>query len=430
MKDQVIFRPTENIYASKPRYEVFDGFRGVAAYAVVFFHLSSKFSPHGFLAVDFFYILSGYVISYAYDEKWDRMSLSHFYKRRLIRLHPMIVFGHILGIFGIFLHANMGIDELFQPTLASKISIWKFFLSFFLGFFLLPTPSIINPFKNNMMFPFNSIWTLFYEYIGNILYSLIFRFCKTLILGILCVLSALLTINYALNINAFNLLEIRKKYTMNGGNHFDFSSFIIGFTRLFYPLLIGMFLRRLGWKIKIPFAFWIGSIILIIIFFLPALNTPVIGRGIYELICVLLIFPIIILIGAGSSSLDDSNIVCKFLGDISYPLFASHYPTLLILKDLAQKEKNKKMFNYVISIIGMIILVTFIAYSIVTLLEIPIRKWLSNKFLKRGETMKKKNSKENDLSENITNNKSHNINSLNTNYDNNDDNDEKDKLLK
>ena len=80
--------------ASKPRYEILDGLRGVAAMIVVAFHLLETYSKgpayqvlnHGYLAVDFFFVLSGFVIGYAYDDRWNRMSLKGFFKRRLVRL--------------------------------------------------------------------------------------------------------------------------------------------------------------------------------------------------------------------------------------------------------------------------------------------------------------------------------------------------------
>ena len=85
--------------ASKPRYEILDGLRGVAALIVVAFHLFETYSGgqafqilnHGYLAVDFFFVLSGFVIGYAYDDRWNRMTIRDFFKRRLIRLHPMVV---------------------------------------------------------------------------------------------------------------------------------------------------------------------------------------------------------------------------------------------------------------------------------------------------------------------------------------------------
>ena len=91
--------------ASKPRYEILDGLRGVAAMIVVAFHLLETYSKgpayqvlnHGYLAVDFFFILSGFVIGYAYDDRWKRMTVREFVTRRFIRLHPMVVIGAVIG---------------------------------------------------------------------------------------------------------------------------------------------------------------------------------------------------------------------------------------------------------------------------------------------------------------------------------------------
>jgi peptidoglycan/LPS O-acetylase OafA/YrhL len=90
---------------SKPRYEILDGLRGVAALIVVAFHLFETYSQgvpyqvlnHGYLAVDFFFVLSGFVIGYAYDDRWNRISMLDFCKRRLIRLHPMLIIGTLFG---------------------------------------------------------------------------------------------------------------------------------------------------------------------------------------------------------------------------------------------------------------------------------------------------------------------------------------------
>ena len=92
--------------ASKPRYEILDGLRGVAAMMVVAFHLFESYSRgaafqiinHGYLAVDFFFVLSGFVIGYAYDDRWDRMTLGGFFKRRITRLHPMVIAGTVVGL--------------------------------------------------------------------------------------------------------------------------------------------------------------------------------------------------------------------------------------------------------------------------------------------------------------------------------------------
>lgn len=91
--------------ASKPRYEILDGLRGVAAIMVIAFHCLETYIPflgtqvinHGYLAVDFFFILSGFVIGYAYDDRWNSTTIWGFFKRRLVRLHPMVVAGTLWG---------------------------------------------------------------------------------------------------------------------------------------------------------------------------------------------------------------------------------------------------------------------------------------------------------------------------------------------
>ena len=90
---------------TKPHYLILDGLRGVAAITVVWFHIFEAYATshldqiinHGYLAVDFFFILSGFVIGYAYDDRWGMLSVKDFIKRRFIRLHPMVIMGAIIG---------------------------------------------------------------------------------------------------------------------------------------------------------------------------------------------------------------------------------------------------------------------------------------------------------------------------------------------
>src|SRR5271155_3802557 len=91
---------------TKNHFEVLDGLRGVAALLVVAFHTlepndhGNRFKQiinHGYLAVDFFFLLSGFVVAYAYDDRWGKMTQWDFYKRRLVRLQPMVIMGTLIG---------------------------------------------------------------------------------------------------------------------------------------------------------------------------------------------------------------------------------------------------------------------------------------------------------------------------------------------
>ena len=128
--------------ASKPRFEILDGLRGVAAMIVVIFHLFETYSPgpseqiinHGYLAVDFFFVLSGFVIGYAYDDRWGAMSTWDFFKRRLIRLQPMVILGTLIGAFWFYFGAAPGFELVMQTPW------WKLLLIMVLGCIMFPTP--------------------------------------------------------------------------------------------------------------------------------------------------------------------------------------------------------------------------------------------------------------------------------------------------
>lgn len=121
--------------SSKPRFEILDGLRGVAAMIVVAFHLFETYSVgpkyqivnHGYLAVDFFFVLSGFVIGYAYDDRWTRMSIWNFFTRRLIRLQPMVILGTLIGAFWFYFSGAPGFELVMQTPW------WKLLIIVILG---------------------------------------------------------------------------------------------------------------------------------------------------------------------------------------------------------------------------------------------------------------------------------------------------------
>lgn len=137
----------KNYLESKPRYEVLDGLRGVAAIVVVLYHLLESYPTglltayisHGYLAVDFFFALSGFVIGYAYDDRWDRMTLKSFFKRRIVRLHPMVIFGTIVGVCFFYYTGDF---ELFSKV--DDAIWWMVLLQAFLLILMIPLPSSMD----------------------------------------------------------------------------------------------------------------------------------------------------------------------------------------------------------------------------------------------------------------------------------------------
>ena len=129
--------------AGKDHYLILDGLRGVAAVMVVLFHICEAYKPehpltqlinHGYLAVDFFFLLSGFVIAYAYDDRWQAMGLRDFFKRRLIRLQPMVVMGMVVGAALYYLQAGPAFP------LIDATPVWLMLLVMLIGCTLLPLP--------------------------------------------------------------------------------------------------------------------------------------------------------------------------------------------------------------------------------------------------------------------------------------------------
>jgi peptidoglycan/LPS O-acetylase OafA/YrhL len=225
---------------SKPHYEILDGLRGVAAIMVVAFHLLEAHAAslltqiinHGYLAVDFFFVLSGFVIGYAYDSRLGKMSAGEFLKRRLIRLHPMVILGTILGA-GCYYFGDSWMFPLIhhQP-------VWRMLLVMALGFTMVPLLPSLDIRGRQEMYPLDGpAWSLFFEYAANILYALaVWKFSRKL-LTILVATAGLVLLHFAVTC---------PDGSFAGGWSLNGPQLHIGFTRLIYPFFAGLLLFRMG----------------------------------------------------------------------------------------------------------------------------------------------------------------------------------------
>jgi peptidoglycan/LPS O-acetylase OafA/YrhL len=385
-------------FASKPRYEILDGLRGVAALMVVIFHCFETYVPvfgtqivnHGYLAVDFFFVLSGFVIGYAYDDRWGKMTTWGFFKRRLTRLHPMVIAGTLIGA-ALFFFAGAAFPE----TL--KVPAWKFALCLVMGLLILPCPNSLDIRGWGELNSFNGPqWTLTFEYIGNILYAFILRRLPKIALAILCVCCAFFTLDLTMNWDVFGLFPEGTNYTVIGGWSLTPDQIYVGFSRLLYPFLCGLLISRIlpgrrtesnpsGSPIHLKGGFWWCSLALIVIFSIPLIGKERgVADGLYQAICILLVFPLVVLTGAGSvTTHKKSTAICKWLGNISYPIYITHYPLMYMQMGWAAEHPDAPVWMHVIVNVGIVFMSVILAWGLLKVYDEPVREWLKEHWFAR-----------------------------------------------
>ena len=166
-----------------------------------------------------------------------------------------------------------------------------------------------------------------------------------------------------------------------GGWSLESPQFRIGFTRVMFPFFAGLLLFRVAKVTVVKHAFFWCSLLLIFVFSLPRFgdNTHLWVNGLYESVSIVFLFPLIVYLGA-SGNLDTkfSAKICKFLGEISYPIYITHYPLIYIYTGWVANNKLtfSQAYPYAILVlVGAIVL----AYACLKLYDEPIRRWLSKK---------------------------------------------------
>jgi peptidoglycan/LPS O-acetylase OafA/YrhL len=353
-------QPTALILQTKRHFEILDGLRGIAALAVVTFHFmewayadySKDFIGHGFLAVDFFFCLSGFVIGYAYDDRIAKIGVLEFFKSRFIRLHPLVIAGSVLGLLAFLFDPFGGHPELY--------STGKIVLAFLCSVMLIPMPAIAD--RSFNLFSFNApAWSLFWEYIANIVYAFVLVRLRRRYLVLLTILSAV----------AICLVSCRAGNLLGGWSG---PTFWDGGARISYSFLAGLLIYRSNWIIKSKLGFIGLAILLFLAFVMPFSK----WNWLTEPLVVLFYFPLLIALGAGAILTPGLKKVCLFLGKISYPLYMTHYAVLWMFGNYYTSHKPGTVQLTFIVIAGLILLVGA-AYLVMVFYDIPVRKYLSAK---------------------------------------------------
>lgn len=373
----------------KPHFALLDGLRGVAALAVLWYHVNEGFAfaeatngagdgiirsfNHGYLAVDFFFLLSGFVIAYAYDDRWNQgLTMGNFIKRRLIRLHPMLIAGAIIGAITFLVQGGV-------TWSGEAVSLAQVLLCLGLTFLFIPSvPGGSYEVRGNgELFPLNGpYWSLFFEYIGNLLYGLLLRRLSTKVLAVFVALIGITFFWFATcNISEYGSIGV--------GWTLDTVNFCGGLLRMLFPFSLGMLLSRTFKPRPVRGAFWLCSILLVALFAVPYIEAmqPLCMNGVFEMTCIMLIFPAIVLLAASCTSVGaGTNRIATFLGELSYPLYTVHYPLMyLFYAGLIANEQ----YNFMsapwqsLCVMGGSIL---LAIVLMKCYDAPVRKWLTKKF--------------------------------------------------
>lgn len=353
---------------SKPRYEILDGLRGVAAIMVLIYHIcephwgqTTQPVAHGYLAVDFFFVLSGFVIGYAYEDRWSKgLTLKDFMKRRIARLHPMVVLSAMINLTCMTFLAG--------GLIFPDVSMGMILLAWLLSMLMIPG-------LGGQVFLINGTqWTLFYEYLANLLYATVIRRLPNKVLYSIVVIFGIWTF-------LFLTCYPDSRGVMAGGWEFTVPDILRAFTRLLFPFFGGLALFRINKLIHIRHGFLWASLLVLAILLFPHLEGAYWVNGLYEALVIALLFPLIINLGAGSPLTGKrATKICTFLGEISFPLYISHYGYIFLYMQYVFGNDYTFEQTWPVALLVFFASLTT-AYLSLKLFDLPVRKWLKEHWL-------------------------------------------------
>lgn len=304
--------------AKHHRFATLDGLRGVAALAVATGHLEASFGgaplQHYGMAVDFFFVLSGFVLAHAYFDKLQgALTPRAFMRRRLIRMYPLYIFGTLL--FAIYAGARVTLLHDFPLSMAGYAV-----LLLCAGLFL---PTLIQHPERPDLYPLNApAWSLLFELLANVAFALsIRRLTVRMLLAVV-----------AIGFIAQGILALHYGSFSMGWNR---ATFFGGLARVTFSFFSGVLVYRL-WQRR-PFR-WNISPLLLIAALLAVMAVPT-GAGLrvpYE-VTASLAFPVLVYLGA--SSMPRPALRTPFLeaGAMSYALYTIHAPIIMICSSISAK---------------------------------------------------------------------------------------------
>ena len=352
----------DGIRIQSDRYELLDALRGVAALGVLLYHLAWQMDlerflfAHGYLAVDFFFMLSGFVIANAYDDRLrsGAMAVRTFIVARLVRVYPMIFIGTLVGIaVRVPLMAINVVNETVMGTFGQTIAA------------LAIVPIVYDAAQGAFRydFPINGpIWSLFWELIANLAYaSMLVKFRPSLrATALLCLVAAAALTAYALHNNGVDRAL----------------AWQAGLLRVSFSFFFGTLLWHFRHKVA-PISVPVGYLVLTLILILACPLLPHIN-ALFDVGVILIMFPALVFLASRHRSEGRARAAFNFLGAVSFPLYALHGPFLRVLDHMFTIYR----WNYGVSLLLMVVLpvvAVVISYLVLIKIDMPVRRWLRDR---------------------------------------------------
>ncbi|EJT05158.1 acyltransferase [Rhizobium sp. CCGE 510] len=300
----------------RSRYYSLDAMRGFAAICVVATHFQEKYAPSAYLAVDFFFVLSGFIIAEIYAKRLSRgLPFQSFMTARIKRLYPLYLIGILVGLVQIILLTSWGLRNQSVPDLL---------VSTIANGFLLPSPMYFLQ-ANSMqgMFPINGpAWSMFWELLVNILFALwLFR----LSIRALC--------QVALASAAF-LIFVGLKYGMlNIG--WEWPSAVGGLPRVMFSFTAGVLISRLFGGMPAWRKGWTAIVPCLLLMICIAAPVPFALRPYYDLMFAMALAPLIVMLGLFLEMPAKVQTLATWIGYISYPVYILHRGVIGVFKPVA-----------------------------------------------------------------------------------------------
>ena len=342
----------------RTHYQGLDFLRGVAAIAVVGFHFSSRLDLpslfyRGYLGVDFFFTLSGFVIAHAYGARLasGAMPFRAFFLLRAVRLLPLVVFGTLIA----------AVVDLLRPgdfTLAQHLA--DIAAALLMGCLCLPTlwHSTLEP----TVFPLNSpVWSLFFELLANFCWVPLFRSgFAARITGAIAAGSLVLIAGATLAHDSVDLGSVP-------------ADFLWGFPRVAWSFSLGILLSRS--RLAVPsLNKWVYAAVLGAVLACPALPPGLDGP--FDLLAIAVLFPAIVLGASRCQGAERPSRLSGWSGDMSYPLYATHYPLVRAVGLAGRRLTDSVAGHFLVAGLGTAAMVLFSA-AVYAVYDVPVRHWIT-----------------------------------------------------